>query len=103
MGGGDRYAYNLARALRAWCDITFVTFGPRSRELDDGGMRHVLLPAAGKDKYNPRPRLGPLLKERFDVIHVFQLRSLVTSMLAAVCRVRGVPLVVTDVGGGGRS
>ena len=103
VGGGDRYAYNVARALRGSCDVTFVTFGPRRRERDDDGMRHLILPAADKDVYNPRPRLGPLLRERFDVIHVFQLRTLVTSMLAPICRVRGIPLVVTDTGGGGRS
>jgi glycosyltransferase involved in cell wall biosynthesis len=59
--------------------------------------------ADGRDVYNPRPRLGFFIRERFDVIHVHQLRSLVTSMLAVLCRVRRIPLVVTDVGGGGRS
>lgn len=103
MGGGDRYAYNLSHALRASCDMTLVTFGPRSRESDDGGLRHLVLPARGRDKDNPRSLLGPLLRQRFDLVHVFQLRSLVTSMLAVACRARGIPLVVTDVGGGGRS
>jgi glycosyltransferase involved in cell wall biosynthesis len=103
MGGGDRYAYNLARALRGSCEVTLISFGPRRRELDSDGLRHLVLPASGKDPDNPRPQLGPLLRERFDVIHVFQLRSLVSSMLAAVCRIRGIPLVVTDAGGGGRS
>ena len=103
MGGGDRYAYNLSRALRDSCDITLVTFGPRSSESNEDGLRHIVLPAGGRDKDNPRPRLGPLFRERFDVVHVFQLRSLATSLLAVACRVRGIPLVVTDVGGGGRS
>ena len=103
MGGGDRYAFNLARALRASCDVTLISFGPRRRELNDDGLHRLVLPATGKDTDNPQPRLGPLLRERFDVMHVFQLRSLVTSMLAALCRVRGIPLVVTDAGGGGRS
>lgn len=103
VGGGDRYAYNLARALRRSCDMTFVTFGPRRREQDDDGLRHVVLPASGRDVYNPRPPLGFFLRERFDVIHVFQLRSLVTSLLAPICAGRRIPLVVTDTGGGGRS
>jgi len=103
MGGGDRYAYNLSRALRGLCDITLVTFGPRWRESGEDGLRHLVLPARGRDKDNPRPGLGPLLRERFDLVHVFQLRSLVTSILAVACRARRIPLVVTDVGGGGRS
>lgn len=103
MGGGDRYAYNLSRALRGSCDVTLITFGPRSRESEEDGLRHLVLPALGHDKDNPRPRLRPLLRERFDLVHVFQLRSLVTSVLAVICRARGIPLVVTDVGGGGRS
>jgi glycosyltransferase involved in cell wall biosynthesis len=103
VGGGDRYAYHLARALRDSCDVTFVTFGPRGREVEVDGLRHVVVPASGRDMFNPRPRLGFFLKERFDVIHVFQLRTLVTSLLALICRARGTPLVVTDTGGGGRS
>jgi glycosyltransferase involved in cell wall biosynthesis len=43
------------------------------------------------------------LRERFDLIHAFQLRSASTSALALWCRARRTPLVVTDVGGGGRS
>jgi glycosyltransferase involved in cell wall biosynthesis len=42
-------------------------------------------------------------RERFDLIHAFQLRSASTSALALWCRARRTPLVVTDVGGGGRS
>ena len=103
VGGGDRYAYNLARALQVTCDVTLVTFGPRRRERDVDGLRHIVVPASGRDEYNPRPRLGFLFRERFDVIHVFQLRTLVTSLLAVICRARGIPMVVTDTGGGGRS
>src|ERR1700719_2560080 len=29
FGGGERYAYNLARALSSACETTLVTFGPR--------------------------------------------------------------------------
>jgi glycosyltransferase involved in cell wall biosynthesis len=103
VGGGDRYVYHLARALRESCDVTLITFGPRGREAEVDGLRHVVVPGSGRDVFNPRPRPGFFFKERFDVIHVFQLRTLVTSLLAMICRARGIPLVVTDTGGGGRS
>jgi glycosyltransferase involved in cell wall biosynthesis len=103
MGGGDRYVYNLARSLSRLCDVTLVTFGPTRHDLDHGGLRHTVIQADGRDKDNPRPRMGFFLRERFDVIHVHQFRSLVTSLLTVICRARRIPLVVSDHGGGGRS
>lgn len=103
IGGGDRYAYRVAEALRPMCDVTFVTFGPRASESDAGGLRHVTVKANGSDPENPVPSIGFFLRERFDVLHVFQLRAMATSLLALLTRVRPTPLVVTDIGGGGRS
>jgi len=103
VGGGDRYAYRVADALRSHCEVTFVTFGPRLVERSIDGLRHVVVPALGRNPDNPVPSPGFFLRERFDVIHVYQLRSTVTSMLAILAHARRTPLVVTDVGGGGRS
>ncbi len=103
VGGGDRYAYRVADALRAHCDVTFVTFGPRFSVRDVEGLRHVVVPAIGRNPDNPVPSPGFFLRERFDVIHAYQLRSTVTSILALLAHARSTPLVVTDVGGGGRS
>ena len=52
---------------------------------------------------NPVPVTNFFWRERFDLIHAFQLRAASTSWLALWCRARRTPLVVTDVGGGGRS
>ena len=101
IGGGDRYPLQVARALRGLCDVTFVTFGPRFEEAVMDGLKMVVLPARGKDKSNPIPSLGYLLRGRFDVIHVQQLRCVVTSLLAPLCKALRIPLVVTDLGGGG--
>ena len=103
VGGGDRYAYGVARAIESKCDVTLVTFGPRHSENAIGGIRHVVVQASGAHPENPFPRPGFFLRERFDLIHVHQFRSTVTSMLALLTRVRRTPLIVTDVGGGGRS
>lgn len=104
IGGGDRYPYKLALAMNRSCDITLVSFGPRQRTIErDEGLHHVVLTGGGRDPYNPRPSLGYFLRERFDLIHVHQLRSLVTTLLTGVCSARRTPLVVTDHGGGGPS
>jgi glycosyltransferase involved in cell wall biosynthesis len=103
VGGGDRYAYKLARALVPHGQVTLVTFGPHHAERELDGMRHVIVSAHGGDHENPVPRIGFFMRERFDIVHVFQLRSAVTSALALITRLKRTPLVVTDVGGGGRS
>jgi len=103
IGGGDRYAFRVAQALRAHHDVTLVTFGPTYSEQTVEGLRHVIVKAGGADPENPIPRLGFFVRRRFDIIHVYQFRCAVTSMLAALGRLVGTPIVVSDVGGGGRS
>jgi glycosyltransferase involved in cell wall biosynthesis len=102
-GGGDRYPYRLAKALRAHCDVTLITFGSRPFEESLDGLRHVVLPVFSTSSDNPVPRLGFFLRERFDLIHVNQVRSATTALLAAMTPLLGTPLVATDHGGGGRS
>lgn len=102
-GGGDRYPYRLARALQTFCDVAFITFGPRRAEERIDGLRHVTLPALTTSPDNPIPRLGFFIRERFDVIHVHQLRSATTSLLTILGSVIRTPLVASDHGGGGPS
>lgn len=101
IGGGDRYPHQLARALRAHCEVTFITFGPAYSERVADGLEMVVLPASGRDKSNPIPQLGYFMRRRFDLIHVQQVRCAVTSLLAPLCKVFRIPLVATDLGGGG--
>ncbi len=103
LGGGERYALNLARHLTTECDVTFVTFGPRHAESELYGMRHVVLPSPGGPPDNPLPRTSFLWLRHFDLIHAHQLRTAVTSMLAVTCAAMRKPLIATDLGGGGRS
>ena len=102
-GGGDRYAYQLARALRPYCDVTFFTFGPRYRETERDGLRHVVLPGGGGNPHNPTPRALAFAARGFDIVHAHQLRTTVTSLAAVLRRAVRKPLVVTDLGGGGKS
>ena len=103
LGGGERYAIQLASNLRRHADVTLVTFGPRFMRREHEGIRHVILRALAPSVENPVPVTNFFWRERFDLIHAFQLRAASTSWLALWCRARRTPLVVTDVGGGGRS
>lgn len=103
LGGGERYALNLVRHLVGSCEPTLITFGPRFREEDLDGFKHMVLPTLGGPIDNPTPRSLFSWVRRFDLVHAYQLRSASTSMLTIACRALGRPLVVTDLGGGGRS
>jgi glycosyltransferase involved in cell wall biosynthesis len=103
MGGGDRYVHKLALALRPYCDVTLFTFGARYREQSLDGVRHVVLPSlSASNRDNPIPRSLAFASNRFDIVHSYHLRTVVTS-LAIMRRAGRRPLVVTDLGGGGRS
>ncbi len=103
LGGAERYVVNLTGELARQCQLTLFTFGPRRLEENLDGVRHVVLPALGGPVDNPFPRSLFLELRRFDLVHAHQLRTAVTSELAMACRAMRVPLVATDLGGGGRS
>jgi glycosyltransferase involved in cell wall biosynthesis len=104
MGGGDRYVHKLSQALTPYCDVTFFTFGPSYREELLAGVRHVVLPGRpGANPDNPVPSSLAFASSRFDVVHAFHLRTVVTNLATIVRRATRRPLVVTDLGGGGRS
>jgi alpha-maltose-1-phosphate synthase len=104
MGGGDRYVYFLAKALQPYCDVTFFTFGPRYRDESFDGVHHVVLPTRrGANPDNPLPHSLAFAGGQFDILHCHQLRSLVTNLATVIRRASRKPLVVTDLGGGGRS
>jgi len=102
-GGGDRYPYRLAQALREHCDVTLVTFGRKRAEENLDGLKHFVLPVISRSPDNPVAWPGYFLRHKFDLIHVHQVRSAVTSLLTVVAPIRRTPLVATDHGGGGPS
>jgi glycosyltransferase involved in cell wall biosynthesis len=105
-GGGERYAVKLAAAMdaEAGADVTLVTFGPRFQEGTAFGLRHLVLGALPNGQPdNPIPS-SPLWRlTGFDLVHAYQFRCVVSSVLAVTCWSSRTPLVITDLGGGGRS
>jgi glycosyltransferase involved in cell wall biosynthesis len=103
-GGAERYAWELARHMAECVPTCLVSFGPRPRGFTAGRLRVCLLGPAWHvrgQRGNPlHPGLVPLLG-RADVIHCHQQHVVASSLAAAVARVTGRRVFVTDLGGGG--
>jgi glycosyltransferase involved in cell wall biosynthesis len=102
LGGGERFAEELARAMAQQVDVKLVSFGPRAaRERPLPRYERVILKSWTKDKMTPfSPRL---LRELAgcDVVHCHQLNTLPTFIAALWGRLRGKRVFVSDLGGGG--
>lgn len=102
VGGGERFAEELARAMAARAEVKLVSFGPQAR-------RERLLPAYERVilKSWTRDRMAPFSPRLFaelagaDVVHCHQYFVLPTFLSALAGRLRGSRVFVSDLGGGG--
>jgi glycosyltransferase involved in cell wall biosynthesis len=104
VGGGERYALELARHMAEQVPTQLVTFGPRARRSRVGRLAVEVL---GNPWYvrgqrnNPFSlRLPPRLL-RAEIIHCHQQHVLASSCAALLARLAGKKVFVTDLGGGG--
>lgn len=104
IGGGERFAEELARAMAARdeVDVRFVSFGQTERRHSPGpGLERVILRNWTRRKMTPfSPRLWRELRDA-DVIHCHQMHVLSTFLAAAYGHWRRKAVFVTDLGGGG--
>jgi glycosyltransferase involved in cell wall biosynthesis len=104
IGGGERYAYELAAAMAKRTPTTLLSFGPEPFSRQDGSLHvQVIGPAYAVrgQATNPfHPRLIPLLA-RFDVIHCHQQHLIMSSIAAVLARLSHRLIFVSDLGGGG--
>ena len=104
VGGAERYALELARHMASVAPTALVTFGDEGRRERWGGLEVRVL---GAPWYVRGQRTNPLsarlLAEVFraDVVHCHQQHVLTSSLAAALCRVSGRRVFVSDLGGGG--
>jgi glycosyltransferase involved in cell wall biosynthesis len=104
VGGAERYALELARHMAEAAPTALVTFGDEGRRETFGGLSVRVL---GGPWYVRGQRTNPvsmrLLAEVFkaDVVHCHQQHVLSSSLAAALCRVSGRRVFVSDLGGGG--
>jgi glycosyltransferase involved in cell wall biosynthesis len=102
IGGGDRYTVKLARAQLPLADTTLVGFGPEPQRFHVDGLPVIILPVLNRNLENPVPaRIAGLAS--YDILHVYEYLAAATSVLTVLSRFFRPQLVMTDVGGGGRS
>jgi len=104
VGGAERYAFELARAMADAVPTTLVTFGDADAEDTIGPLR---VRTVGRpwhvrgQRTNPfSPRLFGMLAHA-DVVHCHQQHVLASSLTALWCRVTGRRVFASDLGGGG--
>lgn len=102
IGGGERYAEELARAMSARLQVKFVAYGRRAlRETVAPNLERVILKSWSR---NPMLPVSAKLFDELrgaDVIHCHQLNVLSTFLAAWWGARHGSKVFVSDLGGGG--
>lgn len=106
IGGGERYAFELSRAMASRVNTALFSFGrtPRHERVD--GLDIEVLPnwlPFGRFIVDP---IGPALIARLrdaDIIHYHQTQTLMASAALVYARTARKPIFTTHLGGGGIS
>jgi len=104
VGGAERYALELARQMADRVPTTLVTFGQERRSEQVGALR---VRTIGDPWFVRGQRTNPFSRDVFreirdaEIVHCHQHHVLVSSAVAAWCRVTGRRVFVSDLGGGG--
>jgi alpha-maltose-1-phosphate synthase len=104
VGGAERYAFELARAMSRMTATTLLSFGDRPREESRGALQLRVL---GPAHYVRGQRTNPMSRRLFGalrtaaVVHCHQQHVLASSLAALYGRLIGRRVFVTDLGGGG--
>jgi glycosyltransferase involved in cell wall biosynthesis len=102
LGGGERFAEELARTMAERAEVKLVSFGPRAlRERPNPTYERVILRNRTRDRMTPFS--AGLFRELrgADVIHCHQFFVLPTFLAAVFGRLQGSRIFVSDLGGGG--
>ena len=104
IGGAERYAYELARAMADAVPTTLVTFGSADADDRAGSLRVKTL---GRSWHVRGQRSNPVSWQLIgalsdaDVVHCHQQHVLASTLAAVWARARGRRVFVSDLGGGG--
>lgn len=102
VGGGERYAFEYARALARLTPTTLALFDLEAgREMVDG-LEVRTFPIASLEERRGFPLRREALREiaGYDVLHPMIFPTPLTDQLIPLARLRGQTVVLTDVGGG---
>lgn len=104
VGGAERYALELARAMARVVPTRLVTFGDGAREESEGALEvRIVGPARRVRGQANNPFTFRLFRalEGASVVHCHQQHVVASSATAAFCRLTGRRVFVSDLGGGG--
>lgn len=106
VGGGERYAVEVAKAMARIVPTRLLTFGPRARRYELGDLSVRVLRTRTRWPDNEVNPVSELLLPALlgsDVVHVHQWESTVTNTCVLGGRALGKRVYATDHGGGGRN
>lgn len=102
LGGAERYAVELARALARYVDCELITFGSGAASWrEPEGLRVRVLRRFGLLGGHPAQPVAPQLAWALpdaDIVHTHQLRSAPSRLAIAAAAIRGQHRVTTDHG-----
>jgi glycosyltransferase involved in cell wall biosynthesis len=104
IGGGERYATQLAAAMVGLAEPVLVTFGKHKRSVTQAGLKIRTYRPLALINGNPvNPIALSFLKElwKADVIHCHQYRTVVTNLCILLATILRKKVFVTELGGGG--
>ena len=104
IGGAERYALNLARAMATEVPTSLVTFGDHSVERREKELRIRVIGKPWQVRGQASNPWSPSIVSEIskaDVVHCHQQHTLMSSTAAAACRLSNRRVFVTDLGGGG--
>ncbi len=106
FGGGERYPFELARAMAEITPTRLVSFGDEAFTVEEGPLQIVQLKTRTLYKgalVNAISERLPaaLLKSR--VVHLHQWETVTSNMATVIGRALGVKVFVTDHGGAGKN
>jgi len=104
VGGAERYALELARQMANEVPTSLVCFGEKEAHEQSGQLQIHMLDrpwCVRGESHNPMSlRLWRDIRQA-QVVHCHQQHILASSFAAAVCRLSGRKVFVSDLGGGG--
>jgi glycosyltransferase involved in cell wall biosynthesis len=103
IGGGERYAYELARYMARLVPTSLISFGDKDDSFRDGDLAVRIIGSPYRFRGHwMNPVSFDLLAAAgdFDVVHCHQRHVLMSTLTAFAFRVIGPKVFVTDHGGG---
>jgi glycosyltransferase involved in cell wall biosynthesis len=102
VGGGERYAFEYARALARLTPTTLALFdeAPARSTEDHLEIRTFAVREARERLFSPLTAAARRELASYDVVHLMVFPTPLTDFLTLLSKIRGQTVVLTDVGGG---